>query len=846
MAGLVSPTALWPDGVLVVTPKRDVESPMWQKMWERAGYAPTEVRWVALEHWDEHALLPDTHTLIVLGEYGLQTVCEQSDLFRWRGRLHLNTRWGRDLAVLATLRVVDLLNRPTEGAVTSQLQNRPTRYQGVWVRDVQTAIAQAGTVRRLTPDYLLDPKTPEVWQRWVSHALTTAEVLAFDIETQYTPKGVADEGDEDTTAIPEGAILRVSFAIAPGIAASVPWQAEFWPGIRQLLESPLDKVGWNCLLFDVPRLTDAGFPVHGTIFDAQDAWHLLESDLPKGLEWVSSFYATIAPWKHISDQYPAQYAAIDADVTIQNWIGIRRDLEAFGQWDLFQRHVTELMPLLWRAGRHGNLIDTAYRDVLRADMEAEKARISAAVQSTIPDAIRPTKRVKSKPSDPTLEVRPVQEPATVKVCPVCQAVVSNKSEHQKGRGNPCKGATLVVETRDVTVYDLLLPFNLGSSDQLKAYATHCKHPVGFNHKTKQATMDKTHLEKLAKKYGDLHPVYREALRYNQVAKTLSTYMYTPDEQGLIHTTYVNAPSTWRLASRNVNLQNVGKRESNPWAKKARRQIVARPGHVFVQADSTSIEAVVTGYLIGDPNFTAVAKKSIHAYLVCAELGIEFTDAHVELVKRQHKQLYNQFKTAVYLLLYGGDPYLMFMTNPELYPTKAAAEEIQQKIFRLMPKLPEWQARVREQAKREGVLQSPWGYRHKFYDVYTFKRDDAGTIQFGDNGEPLIKLGSDAKRALAFIPQNCAGAFCRDTLRLLGLSEWGPYMPANVSVHDGYTLEVPEERRDEAIEALVNLLTRPVVELGDLRIGCEVDAGYNWADWSPDNPRGMKTVKTVVV
>jgi hypothetical protein len=337
-----------------------------------------------------------------------------------------------------------------------------------------------------------------------------------------------------------------------------------------------------------------------------------------------------------------------------------------------------------------------------------------------------------------------------------------------------------------------------------------------------------------------------ALDYSRVAKTLSTYIYQPDAEGLIHTQYVNAPSTGRLASRNYNLQNVGKRETNPWAKKARRQIVARDGHIFVQADSTSIEAVVTGYLIGDPTFVEVAKQSIHAYLTCKELGWAFTPETIEQVKREHKALYNQFKTAVYLLLYGGDPYLMHMTNPELFPTKRSAQDIQRKIFALMPALPAWQTRVREQAKREGVLQSPWGYRHHFYDVYTFKRDGQGRITLDEQGVPEIKLGQDAKRALAFIPQNCAGAFCRDSLLQIGESAWGAYMPANVSVHDGYLLEVPEAMADAAEAFLVKVLTRPVPELGGLQIPCETDRGYNWADWSPDNPRGMRPGQKVHV
>ena len=833
-----TPTQQWPEGVLVVTPAADTKSPMWRKMWQRAGYDPESVRWADVRSLDGFG---DAPQLIALGEEALNRICGEHDLFRWRGRMVPSYRWSVPRTVLATLRVVDMLPRAfSPGALATQLTNRPSRFQGTWVRDIQYAISRSGTFTHNHTNYLLDPKNRSEWERWVARVLAEGTLLAFDIETQYTPKSEQDE--EDQSDIPQGAILRIAFSNAPHTAASVPWNAEFLPGIRQLLASDLPKAGWNCAAFDVPRLEKEGFPVGGRIYDFQDAWHLLQSDLPKGLEWVSSFYTHVTPWKHLSDQQPALYAAIDADVTIQNALGITADLKAAGQWELFERHVTDLMPVLYRAGVRGNQVDLTYQQNLKIDMEAEKGRLIDEVQALVPDEVRPTRRVKTAPDADTPH-RVVLVPGKVKVCAHCLQIITSKTEHHKGKKaeNPCKGAAVLVEEAQVPEYDLLEPFNLGSSQQLLAYARHHKHPVGTNPKTKQPTMDKTQLEKLAKKCGSAHPIYQAALDYSKVAKTLSTYMYTPDSAGLIHTTYVNAPSTWRLASRNVNLQNVGKRESNPWAKKARRQIVARPGHIFVQADSTSIEAVVTGYLIGDPTFTAVAKKSIHAYLVCAELGLEFTDAHVELVKKAHKTLYNQFKTAVYLLLYGGDPYLMYATNPELYPTKRAAEEIQQKIFALMPKLPEWQTRVREQAKREGVLQSPWGYRHHFYDVYTFKRDATGAIQFTEDGSPIIKLGNDAKRALAFVPQNCAGAFCRDTLLLIGQSSWGRYMPANVSVHDGYTLEVPEAMAADAAQFLIDTLTRPVLELGGLRIGCEVDQGYNWADWSEDNPRGMTTL-----
>lgn len=157
------------------------------------------------------------------------------------------------------------------------------------------------------------------------------------------------------------------------------------------------------------------------------------------------------------------------------------------------------------------------------------------------------------------------------------------------------------------------------------------------------------------------------------------------------------------------------------------------------------------------------------------------------------------------------------------------------------------------AKKNTYLTSPWGYRHYFYDVYTFKRNKEGKIQYNDDGAPMIKLGKDGKRCLAFEPQNCAAAFGRDTLVMIGTSKWGQYMSANVFVHDGYTLEVPIDLKDEAEQFLVDTLTRAVPQLGGLRIGCETEMGYNWADvdpnckfWADGNPTGMKVVRKVEV
>jgi len=372
-----------------------------------------------------------------------------------------------------------------------------------------------------------------------------------------------------------------------------------------------------------------------------------------------------------------------------------------------------------------------------------------------------------------------------------------------------------------------------------AYMRANKHPVGRNHKTDQDSADALHLRKMAAHYGKKHPIYAQTLEIHKVQKALSTYVIglKPDATGRVHTEYVNATTTWRLASRNVNMQNQGKREANPYAKAARKTIIASPGCQFVQADSSAIEAVMVGYFMGDPGFIDLARKSIHAYAACRKLGWEFTPENVQKVKGEQAQLYERMKRTIHLTNYGGTPYMMIQAAPEVFPTRKAAKEMQDFLFDLFPGLRQWHHEVRLFAKKHGYLTSPWGIKHYFYDVFTYEMID-GRVRMRPDGQPCIRLGKDAKRAIAFLPQHSAGMFMRDNLLLLGKTEARLWMPANVSVHDGYCLDVPENKVELATEILVDILTRPIEEMGGLRVGCEVEVGPNWG--------AMTKVRTVTV
>ncbi len=854
------------NGVVLVLPSQDASNhAMFARLLRRAGLN-REAFAVHIGVDGLFAFLatrPDLKVVVPMGDQVLSRLIGESDILRWRGR----AVWAPSLMrwVIPTLSPIDLLyKKAKQGEGKKKPLQNPPRFTRVCIEDLHFAlqVAREGYERNTTRDYLYDP-SPERFEEWVEgyvHYIAEhpESYLSFDIETPYKQKNrdeeEMEEGEMDDT------IIRISFSYKTHHAVTVPWDAAHLPGISRLLGLPFKKVVWNGANFDVPLIQKVGVDVQGTVYDFMDGFKVLHSDLPKGLEFVTSFFTDLLPWKHLNNADPQLYSCIDSDAALRNALGIEQALKARGMWGTFLRHSVYLMPVLREAGDRGNVVNEEARQALEKEMVAEYEALVGEIQKVVPDSLRPRKRYKKCPFEDYTEVmgedgkiryHVTQEDGTlrrferawdrgkVKVCSICGAQGITKGTHLKGgKKNPCAGADILTVEDEVVVWDELLPFNPNSSDQLLAYMKHYGHPVGvvFDDPDGESA-DSKHLKKLEKKYGKKHPVYGMTLKAHKISKAIGTYVrgLKPDAAGLVHTTYVNSPSTWRLGSRDVNMQNQGKRGTNPYAKRSRKLIVARPGHVLVQADSSSIEAVFVGHLMGDQSYIELAKQSIHAWLCCQVLGWDFNPDNVEKIKKEHKGLYDQMKVTNHMTNYGGTPPVLVEQFPEVFPELKDARRAQQYIFDLLPQLGRWHHEIRVRAQKETFLESPWKHRHEFYDVFTQLPDGR------------IRYGKDSKRCIAFLPQNSAGCFMRDNLLIIGTrgdevtdahpvcdpalytGRWRQYMPACVSVHDGYTLDVPKHLQDEAIAFLRNLLTRPIPEMGNLRVGCEIEVGENWLE-----------------
>ncbi len=555
--------------------------------------------------------------VVPLGEDPLYSLLGTSELLRWFHRAVPHSDFGWVLPNFAPHKLLpyraDDADEWEEEEGTGKRWKKkakglrhPPRFTGVVGATLHKAlrIAREGLPEAPKPLYQCDPP-PGVYAKWIEEyerELTKDPdlILSHDCETSYHLKGQGDE-DADLGIDQDKRIIRSSFAFRgpDGViySVSVPHDGPYVALTRRLLQSPGPKLGWNSWTFDEPVWELNGEELKGRHYDGQDAWHLLQSDLDKGLEFVSAFYTRLLPWKHTAQSTADLYAAIDAYAALENFLGIRADLKQAGQWELYEKHAVDLHPILRRASKRGVMIDLQLRAELREEFRAKLKELLWDAQGMVPTERKRFHPYVRVPKNATGSWSEVTVLAKRRICNACGRKNINrkhackvdpegwKTDYTKMLGSVAEEQIRHINTApsmDGSLEDLEKwlkknGFNPNSSKQLIAYMKAYRHPVGVNWKTDEESADNKHLKKLAKQYGQQHPIYPQTMEVHLVQKALSQYIegVSLDARNCTSTTYGNAPSTWRLNSSRMNLQNVSKRETNPYAAKARRMFIAR-------------------------------------------------------------------------------------------------------------------------------------------------------------------------------------------------------------------------------------------------------------------------------
>lgn len=450
----------------------------------------------------------------------------------------------------------------------SHLQRGAWNLFGVSVHDFQVAlrVSQEGFTRGPV-SLVIDPDVG--WfDRWVDdHEAALRRDpegvwLAVDIETP-DKQAKTDEGELSIKRDRSFEIIRVNVSNSTQQGVTVPFQGPYVTILKRLLALPGIKCFWN-ERYDGPRLAYHGVAVGGDSVDFMWAWHVHQSDLPRGLGFVAPFYSDLPPWKHLSGEDFGHYSAMDAVQTLRIAHGVARDLTQKGMWDIFWRHVHIRDVYCMRPAEEvGILVDQAELHRLDEHLDKLHAGITEEVQTLVPEEIKPLVPKAGLVNRPEGEENIVEknEARLVRVCRGCEAV-------QVPTRHRCKveGAVPRVELAEVTVSRFYRreKFNIGSWQQILAYIKLKKHPIPKSKKTGQDTTEKEGIQVLLKKTKDR--VYRLILDDRQITKVSSTYVkgsllkLQSDPRsiadGRLHSSFAPKASTLRDTSSAPNLQNV--------------------------------------------------------------------------------------------------------------------------------------------------------------------------------------------------------------------------------------------------------------------------------------------------
>lgn len=683
------------------------------------------------------------------------------------------------------------------------------KLSGVFCHDFNRAlsVAKKGLTRDTSQRYLLYPTLQDA-ELYFKDYNPDKDVLSYDIET---PESANLDEEEREDSDPSYTIIRVSFSYRAGTAITAPWSEPFINVVKRVLASGGPKRTFNGRSFDNPRLRANGCVIGGREYDLMFLWHHLQPSLPRGLQFVTSFYwDDFLPWKHTSSSEPELYSAIDANATQRCGDGIERDLRAQGMWARAESHVVNVLNGLDKISANGMPVDDERRKAFGLELESRYREREATLQTVISDDIKrqvcvlqPKNGYVREPKDTSGLTR----------------MTFTAIERVDGE---------MRETR-VERWVQVHPFNPNSPPQVKAYAKLHGHPLPTHRKTKKETSDDDALKRLVKKgtrkdgsIKDEYVVYQLVLECRKLTKVIGTYVegWKPAKDGRVHPTGGIWGAMHRISWRRPNASaTIADKDEEAIASGFRKCVRAEPGHLLLEADWKGIEAVLVGYFSGDKNYQRLASLGVHSYMAAhfMKCPVDTSLPDDELrrifkqIKHDHPKVYDDAKHTEHGTNYG----MTWKLLSELYNIPAAeAKRLIALKWALFPGVRQWQLRTVAQAAT-GKLSTPFRDIMWFWDI---RRKQLGDGQWTWEGE-------DVKSAISFLPRDTAAAMLKEVLlRLRDLIDEGIVINCT---HDSILAHPRIDDVDAVAARLKREMEAPVPELGGLSVGVDLKVGESW-------------------
>ncbi len=348
------------------------------------------------------------------------------------------------------------------------------------------------------------------------------------------------------------------------------------------------------------------------------------------------------------------------------------------------------------------------------------------------------------------------------------------------------------------------PFSLDSPKQLQAILFY---ELNLPAKLKTPKGQPSTNEEALDAISDMHELPRVILDYRGMAKLRSTYTekladIVNPRTGRVHTSYHQAvAATGRLSSSDPNLQNIPIRTEE--GRRIRQAFVAPDGWKIVAADYSQIELRIMAHLSGDAGLLSAfhGNQDVHRATAAEVFGVPLDD--VDLIQRRAAKAIN------FGLMYGMGP---FGLARQLNVSRGEAQDYIARYFQRYPGVRDFMDRIREQAHRDGYVETLFGRR--LYLDYITSRNQAQR--------------TGAERAAINAPMQGTAA---DIIKraMLSVDDWLRGREADarmlLQVHDELVFEV----RFDAVGEIVDGVRERMIAAARLDVPLVVDIGIgdNW-------------------
>lgn len=306
------------------------------------------------------------------------------------------------------------------------------------------------------------------------------------------------------------------------------------------------------------------------------------------------------------------------------------------------------------------------------------------------------------------------------------------------------------------------------------------------------------------KLRSAHPVIDLIIKYRELAKLKTGYADTlpkliaPD--GRIHTTFSQSiTATGRLSSSNPNMQNIPARTEQ--GREIKRAFIAPAGRVLVNADYAQFELRLAAALAGDQALIRVfddPTNDVHTMTAAEAYGI--TPAEVTPEQRRHAKVIN------FGILYGMSPHgLAEATDMNL----SEAREFIDKYFRARQSIRDYQAKVIEQAKEDGYVQTLLGRRRPVPGLRSSNTMVREATKRAAINLPVQGTEADLMKMAMLKVEEIAGA------------------SQIMQVHDSIMVECGEAEAERIAGEMKRIMEQIYPELG-VRLLVETKIGHDWS------------------